>query len=58
MTKWSFFFLLVPIFGVGSFAVAPMFGWWLPENISTFGAEIDLLYYVILGITGVTFIGT
>lgn len=58
MTKWSFFFLLVPIFGVGAFAVAPAFGWWLPENISTFGREIDLLWNVILGITGVAFVGT
>lgn len=58
MTKWSFFFLLVPIFGVASFAVAPMYGWWLPVNISTFGHQIDALYVIILWITGIVFIGT
>ncbi|HEV8307723.1 MAG TPA: cytochrome c oxidase subunit II [Methylomirabilota bacterium] len=29
---------------------------WLPENISTYGAEIDWLFYLIYYITGVTFI--
>lgn len=32
-------------------------GWWLPENISTYGAKIDQLFYVILVITGVVFFG-
>lgn len=58
MTKWSLFFLLIPIFGVAAFAVSPAFGLWLPENISTFGKEIDALYMIILGITGVVFVGT
>jgi cytochrome c oxidase subunit II len=31
--------------------------WMLPENVSTYGAEIDALYYLILGITGVIFVG-
>src|SRR3972149_6661328 len=30
-------------------------GWWLPENISTFGEEIDFLFTVILILTGITF---
>lgn len=29
--------------------------WSLPENVSTFGAEIDSIYYLILGITAVIF---
>ncbi len=32
-------------------------GWWLPDDISTFGGEIDYLFYVILVITGVIFFG-
>ena len=31
--------------------------WWLPENISTYGKEIDRLFYVILAITTFVFIG-
>lgn len=31
--------------------------WWLPEDISTFGPKIDRLFYLILAITGVIFIG-
>jgi cytochrome c oxidase subunit 2 len=33
-------------------------GWLLPESVSTFGPEIDRLYYVILVITGVIFVIT
>ena len=29
---------------------------WLPENVSTFGQDIDFLFYVIYYITGVTFL--
>lgn len=31
-------------------------GWLLPEPVSTFGSEIDSIYYVILAITGVIFV--
>ena len=31
--------------------------WWLPENISTFGKPVDDLFYVILWITGIVFVG-
>ncbi len=31
--------------------------WWLPENISTYGAEIDHIFYIILWITTVVFFG-
>ena len=30
--------------------------WILPPGVSTFAAEIDFLYYVILVITGVAFV--
>jgi cytochrome c oxidase subunit 2 len=33
-----------------------MLDWWLPENVSTFGAEIDWLFHLIYYITGGTFI--
>jgi len=32
--------------------------WWLPENVSTLGREVDHLYIIILWITGVVFVGT
>ena len=32
-------------------------GWWLPENISTYGQRIDNLFYVILVLTMVVFFG-
>ena len=32
--------------------------WLLPESVSTFGAEIDRLYYIILWITGIIFVIT
>ncbi len=33
-----------------------MLSWWLPENVSTYGAEIDWLFELIYYITGVTFV--
>jgi cytochrome c oxidase subunit II len=33
-----------------------MLSWWLPENVSTYGQDIDRLFLVIYWITGVTFI--
>jgi cytochrome c oxidase subunit 2 len=39
------------------FVVAPMVGWWLPKAVSTFSGDVDLLFYVILAVTGITFIG-
>ena len=60
---WSLLFLMVPIFGIGSFVWA-MFGWWpmrghwLPENINVHGGVIDNLFYFILVLTGVIFLAT
>ena len=33
-----------------------MLDWWLPENVSTYGRDIDWLFHLIYIITGVTFI--
>jgi cytochrome c oxidase subunit 2 len=33
-----------------------MLSWWLPENVSTYGQEIDWLFYLIYWITGITFV--
>ena len=60
---WSLLFLMVPIFGVGSFVWAmagwwPMAGHWLPENINSHGGVIDSLFMFILVLTGVIFIAT
>ncbi len=60
---WSLLFLMVPIFGVGTFVWAmagwwPMAGHWLPENINSHGGVIDSLFMFILVLTGVIFIAT
>ena len=33
-----------------------MLNWWLPENVSTYGRDIDWLFHLIYWITGITFI--
>jgi cytochrome c oxidase subunit 2 len=33
-----------------------MLDWWLPENVSTYGREIDWLFHLIYVITGITFL--
>ena len=35
-----------------------MFGWWLPENVASFGGGVDLLFYMILGFTTFFFVLT
>ena len=55
---WFFFFMIAGVAAVGSFAVAPSMNWWFPgPSRSPLGARIDDLFYLILVITGVTFIG-
>ena len=34
-----------------------MLNWWLPENVATYGQEIDWLFHLIYWITGITFVG-
>lgn len=58
MSRWSLFFLTVPVAGVAVFAAGEYLGWSLPPLQSTHGAQLDHLYYVILAITGVAFIFT
>jgi cytochrome c oxidase subunit 2 len=55
---WSVLFLFVPIFCVIIFIVAPSQGWWLPENVSSFGHQVDHLFMVILWIVTIAFLGT
>ena len=33
-----------------------MLNWWLPENVSTYGRDIDWLFHLIYYITGATFV--
>jgi cytochrome c oxidase subunit 2 len=56
---WTFLFLLVPVFGVLAFILSGITPHgWLPENISTTGKSIDMLFNVILAITGFFFVAT
>ena len=50
--------LLVPVLGVWTFVKADDWGLWFPENVSTYGGAIDALFYLILWMVAVTFIGT
>jgi cytochrome c oxidase subunit 2 len=38
--------------------VVPSHGWWLPKDVSTTGARIDFLFYLILYVTGFFFVLT
>jgi cytochrome c oxidase subunit 2 len=55
---WSLFFGLVLLATFLIWFIAPFFGWWLPDNVSSFGGEVDYLFYVILGFTGFFFVLT
>ncbi len=41
-----------------SASAAESFNWWLPENISPAGEEVDRIFFVILVLTGLTFVLT
>ena len=68
MRYWSILFALAAISSVAAFVYAPFSpDWWLPmagmageprHVTSTFGREIDSLFFIILWITGIVFIGT
>jgi len=58
LTHWSFLFMLVPLLGIAVFAVAPYTQYWLPKDISEHGRTIDHLFYFILWLTGLVFLGT
>ncbi|MFM7318245.1 MAG: cytochrome c oxidase subunit II [Isosphaeraceae bacterium] len=56
---WTLLFALGAIFATGCFVYAPLNDdWWLLPNVSSVGKEIDHLFMIILGITGVVFIAT
>ncbi|MDA7978608.1 MAG: cytochrome c oxidase subunit II [Pirellulales bacterium] len=55
---WTITFLLVPILGVATFLIAPVYDHSLPEDYSENGEKIDGLYYFILYLTGAVFIVT
>ncbi len=56
---WGVFFGVV-LFGCFLLtALSPFIaGWWLPENFSTYGGAVDVLFYVILGMTTFFFVLT
>jgi cytochrome c oxidase subunit 2 len=55
---WAFFFGAVLLAELVLLIISPAMGWWLPENISSYGGNVDMLFYVILGFTGFFFVLT
>ncbi len=55
---WAVLFGVVLLLEGISVLISPVVGWWLPKNVSTFGGGVDLLYYVILVVTGFFFVLT
>jgi len=55
--RWAYLFGAIMLAEVLLFVVSPMLGWWLPPAKSTYAWDIDLLFYVILFVTGITFVG-
>jgi cytochrome c oxidase subunit 2 len=55
---WSYLFGGVMAAAALLSVTAPLFGWWLPKNVSTFGGGIDLMFYVILIVTAFFFVLT
>jgi cytochrome c oxidase subunit II len=53
---WSILFGAVLAATFVLWLISPAMGWWLPANVSTFGPDVDYLFYVILGITGFFFV--
>ncbi|SFH79488.1 cytochrome c oxidase subunit II [Planctomicrobium piriforme] len=56
---WCIFFMIWPVLAIAVCLLAPSQGWWFPgESASPLGRRIDSLFYIILWITTVVFIGT
>lgn len=58
---WTFFFMFWPLVAIWSFVVAPGRNWWFPYNnpsATPLGGHIDDLFYLILVIVAITFVGT
>ena len=57
-TLWTSLFLTIPILGVATIVVADQYGWWFPENVSSYGDDIDRLFNLIMWMVAVTFVLT
>jgi cytochrome c oxidase subunit II len=58
---WCLFFMFWPILAIWSCWIAPGQNWWFPhgkESATPLGAQIDDLFYLILVIVTIVFIGT
>jgi cytochrome c oxidase subunit 2 len=55
---WSVLFAVILIASFLIWFAAPFYGWWLPDNISSFGPGVDNLFYIILGFVAFFFVLT
>lgn len=55
---WSILFGVVLAATFVLTAVAPFMNWWLPKQVSSYGGDVDYLFYVILALTGFFFVLT
>jgi len=55
---WSLLFGGVMLVATLSVVISPLVGWGLPKNVSSYGGDVDLLFHVILFVTGFFFILT
>ena len=55
---WSLLFGGVMLAATISVVISPLVGWGLPKNVSSYGPDVDLLFHVILFVTGFFFILT
>ena len=51
-------FLTLLVLGVWTFMDAENHGWWMPANVSSYGAAIDDLFYLILWMVTFFFVAT
>lgn len=56
---WPIFFMFWPALAIVCFVISPDMNWWFPgPAMSPIGEQIDNLFYLILVIVAVTFVGT
>ncbi len=55
---WAVFFGVVLLASFLIWFAAPFYGWWLPDVVSSYGPQVDNLFYVILGFTAFFFVLT
>ncbi len=55
---FTLLFLAVPVLGVWTFVKAPAWHVWFPENVSSYGGEIDRLFWLITYMVTVVFLIT